>query len=181
MRDMEVLKRRQKRGSACLEVHDYDEKKKEDMMLEVGCRPYFWNHSTIDRICRTQKEIQGLMSRNVEIFYRINQKESDIPPCTEIQKLQIDHEIKTTTMTFIEEHTQQKNVAVGNETWFEIRLEIQTDTFKEITQKRAYTPQSLVGNLGGYLGLFIGFTLLDLFKYLLTMYSRVTNYLSYSL
>merc|ERR1712020_836391 len=28
MRDMEVLKRRQKRGSACLEVHDYDEKKK---------------------------------------------------------------------------------------------------------------------------------------------------------
>ena len=181
MRDMEVLKRRQKRGSACLEVHDYDEKKKEDMMLEVGCRPYFWNHSTIDRICRTQKEIQGLMSRNVEIFYRINQKESDIPPCTDIQKLQIDHEIKTTTMTFVEEHTQQKNVDVGNETWFEIRLEIQTDTFKEITQKRAYTPQSLVGNLGGYLGLFIGFTLLDLLKSLLSVYSRIRDYLTYSL
>ena len=181
MRDMEVLKRRQKRGSACLEVHDYDEKKKEDMMLDVGCRPYFWNHSTIDNICKTQKEMQGLMSRNAEIFYRLNQKESDIPPCTEIQKLQIDHNVKTTNMTFAEEHTKQKNVDVGNETWFEIRLEIQTDTFKEITQKRAYTPQSLVGNLGGYLGLFIGFTLLDLLKSLLAMYSRLRNYLSSSL
>ena len=181
MRDMEVLKRRQKRGSACLEVHDYDEKKKEDMMLEVGCRPYFWNHSTIDKICKTEKEMQGLMSRNAEIFYRLNQKESDIPPCTEIQKLQIDHNVKTTNMTFAEEHTKQKNVDVGNETWFEIRLEIQTDTFKEITQKRAYTPQSLVGNLGGYLGLFIGFTLLDLLKSLLAMYSRLRNYLSSSL
>ena len=40
----------------------------------------------------------------------------------------------------------------------EIRLEIQTDTFKEIKQKRAYSPQSLIGNLGGYLGIFIGFT-----------------------
>ena len=180
MRDMEVLKRRQKRGSACLEVHDYDEKKKEDMMLEVGCRPYFWNHSTIDKICKTQKEMQGLMSRNAEIFYRLNQKETDIPPCTEIQKLQIDHNIRTTKMTFLEEQTKKRKENIRNETWFEIRLEIQTDTFKEIRQKRAYTPQSLVGNLGGYLGLFIGFTLLDLFKSLLRMYSGVMKYLSFS-
>ena len=180
MRDMEVLRRRQKRGSACLEVHDYDEKKKEDMMLEVGCRPYFWNHSTIDKICKTQKETQGLMSRNAEIFYRLNQKETDIPPCTEIQKLQIDHNIRTTKMAFVEEQTKKRKENIRNETWFEIRLEIQTDTFKEIRQKRAYTPQSLVGNLGGYLGLFIGFTLLDLFKSFLRMYSRVMKYLSFS-
>ena len=121
------------------------------------------------------------MSRNAEIFYRLNQKETDIPPCTEIQKLQFDHNIRTTKMTFVEEQTKKREENIRNETWFEIRLEIQTDTFKEIRQKRAYTPQSLVGNLGGYLGLFIGFTLLDLLKSLLSVYSRVRNYLSYSL
>ena len=67
-------------------------------------------------------------------------------------------------MTLIEEHAKERVQDIGNDTWFEIRLEIQTDTFKEIKQKRAYSPQSLIGNLGGYLGIFIGFTLLDLLK-----------------
>ena len=84
-------------------------------------------------------------------------------------------------MTLLEEHNKQRLQDMGNDTWFEIRLEIQTDTFKEIKQKRAYTPQSLIGNLGGYLGIFIGFTLLDLFKCMNKGSSKFKKYVSSSL
>ena len=89
--------------------------------------------------------------------------------------------IETTEMTLLEEHSKQKTQDMGNDTWFEIRIEIQTDTFKEIKQKRAYTPQSLIGNLGGYLGIFIGFTLLDLLKSMKKISSRIKKYISTAL
>ena len=178
IRDMEVLQRRKKRGRECLDDYDYDKKKKEDMMFEVGCRPFFWNHSTIQRICRTQEEIGHLYKRNMEIWYRLTQTaENDIPPCREIQKLQIEHTVKATKKSFAERH-KIKDIEIqdiGNDTWFEIALRIQTDTFKEIKQKRAYTPQSLIGNIGGYLGLFIGFTLLDLFDSIMKFHSKIMN------
>mgnify|MGYP001264530150 CR=1 FL=1 len=159
--------------------YDYDKKKQEEMMSEVGCRPWFWNHSTIDRICQTQAEFTHLMKRNTEIWSRLNQTaENDIPPCREIQKLQVDHTVKTAKKSFEAERYKIKDIEfedIGNDTWFEITLRIQTDTFKEIKQKRAYTPQSLVGNIGGYLGLFIGFTLLDLFDSMMACYSKILN------
>ena len=110
---MEVIQRRKKSGSECLMAHDYDEIKKEEIVLEVGCRPYFWNHSAVDRICKTEKEIEQLMTRHVEIFYRLKQTENDIPPCTDIQKLQIDHKIETTEMTLLEEHTEKRVQGMG--------------------------------------------------------------------
>ena len=178
MRDMEVLQRRQKKGGKCLVDHDYDKKKQEEMMLEVGCRPYFWNHTMIDRICRTQQENEHLLKRNMEIWNRLKQTEdNDIPPCKEIQKLQIDHTIKR-AKTHSNQKYDFKDIGpkdIGNGTWFEITLRIQTDTFKEIKQKRAYTTQSLIGNIGGYLGLFIGFTLLDFFNYMIKLHTKLMN------
>ena len=177
LRDMEVIQRRQKRGSECLDVEDYDAKKKEDIMLEVGCRPYFWSHSTVDRMCKSQGEISRIMTRIMEIFLRLKHAEHEIPPCTDIKKLQIDHIVKTTTNTVREELGVKGDKYTTNDTWFEIRLEIQTDSFKEIRQKRAYSPQNLIGNLGGYLGLFIGFTLLDLIKCMKLFSSGVRKYI----
>ena len=177
LRDMEVIQRREKRGSECLDVEDYDAKKKEDIMLEVGCRPYFWSHSKVDRICKNQEEISHIMTRTMEIFLRLKHAEHEIPPCTDIKKLQIDHNVKTATKTVREEFNVKGDKYTGNDTWFEIRLEIQIDSFKEIRQKRAYTPQNLIGNLGGYLGLFIGFTLLDLIKCMKLFSSGVRKYI----
>ena len=64
---------------------------------------------------------------------------------------------------------------IGNDTWLEITIRIETDTFKEVKQKRAYTPQSLIGNIGGYLGLFIGFTILDLVDFMTLFHSKILS------
>ena len=176
LKDMEVVRRRKKRGSECFEGENYDAKKKEEIMMEVGCRPYVWSNSAVTRICKTPKEIEHLMTRNMDIFFRLKHAENDIPPCTDIKKVLVDHTVKTTKKTMQEELEGVGEAYNGNDTWFGVKLEIQIDTFKEIQQKRAYTPQSLIGNLGGYLGLFIGFTLLDLLKSMRAVYSIARKY-----
>ena len=99
--------------------------------------------------------------------------------------------MKTTNMTYSEENAdisimkefivEKQSPLKSNDTWFEIVFEIQTDTFKEIKQKRAYSEQSLIGNLGGYLGIFIGFSLLDLLTVLLSLRIKVQNTFGVSL
>ena len=77
----------------------------------------------------------------------------------------------------IREFNQKGEESMENNGWFEIRLHIQTDIFKEIKQKRAYTLQSLIGNLGGYLGLFAGWSLFGFFNCIFTLYQRARSYI----
>ena len=49
-----------------------------------------------------------------------------------------------------------------NQSWFEIeQIYLQTE-FRETIQTRAYTLEGLVGNTGGYIGLFLGYALSQL-------------------
>ena len=41
-------------------------------------------------------------------------------------------------------------------------LNFQGDTYMEVVQSRAYDGQSLIGNAGGYVGLFLGVALVQL-------------------
>ena len=45
--------------------------------------------------------------------------------------------------------------------------------YKEIEQVRAYDVQSLVGNVGGYIGLFLGYALRELPTFLLLGYNAI--------
>ena len=111
--------------------------------------------------------------KTMEQFYRLKPPKNDIPPCREITKLQIDQSGD------YEDAMEQE--MLGNETnlsWFEIKVSFQLDTFKEIKQKRSYSEQSLIGNIGGYLGLLIGFTLLDLLSWMSVQFEKIKNILS---
>ena len=44
---------------------------------------------------------------------------------------------------------------------FQVQVSFQGPTYMEITQSRAYDAQSLVGNAGGYVGLFLGVALIQ--------------------
>ena len=45
---------------------------------------------------------------------------------------------------------------------FHVMVNFQGATYMEITQSRAYDAQSLVGNAGGYVGLFLGVALIQI-------------------
>ena len=44
----------------------------------------------------------------------------------------------------------------------QVMITFQGETFMDITQNRAYDGQSLIGNAGGYVGLFLGVALIQL-------------------
>ena len=44
----------------------------------------------------------------------------------------------------------------------QLMLNFQGDTYMEVIQSRAYDGQSLIGNAGGYVGLFLGVALVQL-------------------
>ena len=61
---------------------------------------------------------------------------------------------------------------------FEVVLEFQDGTYVEIQQIRAYSIEDLVGDIGGYLGLFLGFSLLQIPQLLFKIYFLIAGWLS---
>ena len=49
-----------------------------------------------------------------------------------------------------------------NETYFVIDYKLDQPTFREIHLLKAYTLSNLVGNVGGYIGMFLGYAFLHL-------------------
>ena len=93
--------------------------------------------------------------------------QNDIPPCREITKLQIDKSVGYTNAKEVEMNDTGKPLS-----WFEINVDILTDTFKVIRQKRVYSQQSLIGNVGGYVGILIGFSLSDLLSWMIKQFPK---------
>ena len=57
--------------------------------------------------------------------------------------------------------------------FFVLNINFQARTFKEIKQVRAYNAQALVGNAGGYIGLFLGYTIRQMPEFLRFSYEKV--------
>ena len=54
--------------------------------------------------------------------------------------------------------------------FFVLNVNFKAPTFKEIKQVRAYNAQTLIGNAGGYIGLFLGYTLKEIPTFLRNLY-----------
>ena len=175
LKDLEVLRRRNKRGDGCTEIVDYDSKMKESIYSEIGCRPFYVNNSNVKEICSSQEQMLKYSERLLAVFHRFSGSEIGFPPCTEVQRIQMEYLSVPTDVTTYEEITQKQPdwLKKTNDSWFEIRYDIKTDTFKEIKQNRAYSTQSLIGNVGGYLGLLIGFSLIDIIETLSSFLAKV--------
>ena len=74
------------------------------------------------------------------------------PPCKVIEKVQYDFE----EVDFEDYYDINKTVRP----WFGITLFFPEPSYKEIKQAQAYDIESFVGNAGGYIGLFLGYSLM---------------------
>ena len=61
----------------------------------------------------------------------------------------------------------------GVDGWYSVTIHFPENTHKDIWQMKAYTMQSLIGNVGGYVGIFIGCTISDLPNIFLDLYKRI--------
>ena len=62
-----------------------------------------------------------------------------------------------------------------NESYFVFRVAHRQTQFKEIKQIRAYDPESLYGDIGGYMGLLLGYSILNLPSMIALCYGFIKN------
>ena len=168
LQNMEILRRRSKKENSCYKGN-YDRKIMETVIEESGCRPSMWFTNRSEPLCRTKQSFQELYAKNIDQLYRLDKKKKYLEPCLDIQKLQID---------FVEEDNPPsvKGVSeIDKEGWLILEYVITITKFKEIKQVRKYSEQSLVGNLGGYIGLCLGYAILNLPTMILEIWKNVKH------
>ena len=144
-----VLNRRNKRRSPCIEdwMH-HDQVIRRNIMEEVGCQPPHWDKITDLPKCSSPKQMKYFYEMNVSAQY---------PPCKQIKKVIYAYE----ELKYIDDNPWEWT-KVPNDTLFKVMIEFKDSSFMEIMHVRAFDIESLIGNAGGYLGLFTGYALLQL-------------------
>lgn len=169
--NIEVIRNRGKSGSNCYDGKNYDAFRMKEILSTVGCKPfyYFTLPGDMYQNCTTQSQFKKLS----ELVMTASLRHS-VPPCTKIQRMQINVE------NVPSELRKEKEIYSGIEksleavnSWFRVTVNFRERYYRDITQTRAYSAQSLIGNAGGYIGLFIGYTIAELPLLLMAIYARL--------
>ena len=145
---LEVMKHRKTRNYNCnMKMEENDKMRIRNMFEDIGCKPPWYKENEFVPVCKNKEKIKAFLKLNPTRY---------VPPCQSIYKiLETYHEFE-----IIEDFKQEWLNEVYS--LFEVMLEFQDGTYMEIRQIRAYPIQALVGDIGGYLGLFLGFALLQI-------------------
>ena len=98
IKGVEVLRRRYKSGTPCIDWQSYDDQIKKNIQKSVGCRPSYWNTSEtyILPLCKSKEQLGNITFRGMEEFLEIERSKNETltNPCNEIMKLDFNtHEM----------------------------------------------------------------------------------------
>ena len=157
IQNMIILRKRNKSKARCkMETTRDDEDKLRQLVQAVGCRPLHIYLNTSYPNCKNDNIIS-----NASAFF--GEMEEYEGPCRQVEKI----------MYFYDEYEDSFLTSDEIEKGYEIVLNFQGNTFMEIEQVRAYDIQSLIGNGGGYIGVFLGVAVIQLPTLLYKIYSAV--------
>ena len=168
--DVEVYRHRNKLESPCHDWNAYDDIIMRNIFSSVGCRPFYADPMGNFRNCTNKKEIKRIheMTESKKKFY---------PPCIDLRKYRSDVYIKNSnTITENSTYPGMSEKLDQAEDWFRVTVHIPEKDYKDIQQTKAYTIQSLIGNAGGYVGLFVGCAVSDLPSFSLYVYKKIINF-----
>ena len=168
LKSLEVLRRRQKMGRQCYDMENYDVRIMQTIQEDVGCTPTWWLTNRSEQMCKTRESYQKINAESADQIYRLTKDKNYLDPCLDIEKIQID---------YVEENIPSVEGKSGedDEGWFILEFVVLTNKFKEIKQVRKYSVQSLVGNLGGYIGLCLGYALMNLPSIILEIWKNIKD------
>ena len=125
-----------------------------EMMKKLGCRPPHWisNSTSYLDVCQNGEKMQSFAwqpnSDDIAAFD---------PPCRMIERLDYLYEEFDEKDGFY----GRLQVNFGNASYFIIQQSYRQIAFNEKIQKKAYTLDDVVGTVGGFIGLFLGYALIQ--------------------
>ena len=165
----DVLKRRNKSNKPCnTDWQNHDQFLMERAMETVGCRPsYLKSRGSALPRCSTKEQMRAISN----LLMASRDKYS--PPCQTIADIRyeyVEHDVTNQSMGFMSGGNDIIDITTedpNNHGTFGVLLNTIEDKYKEIRQVRAFGIQSLIGNAGGYVGLFLGKLIWRKWAYLL--------------
>ena len=153
LQNIEVINRRNKWKRKC-EQFPFDETKEilKNMLNASGCIPPYVQFKQNFPICETQNQ----MKKSYDSLIRSSNDNTDIEendegsPCRHMGRIDYD---------YWEHGPHQENEATP---YFNITLLFVDPKYREIKEVKAFGLLSMFGNIGGYVGIFIGYALLSL-------------------
>ena len=134
---LELLKRRDKHNDKCLtKWNEYDNLVLKHFLSSVGCRPPYINDDETN-FCNTKQKLQQARYNG----WSYAKKSKVLNPCQELSLINYKHDF------YPSEH-EAKDLYLLSVSYPPI--------IKLIKQSQAVDPHSLIGNIGGYIGLFLG-------------------------
>ena len=162
---IEVLKRRHKPEYPCRDELVYDAWILNHLTRFIGCKPPYWEQIRGVPVCQTQEDLRDIASVFWETFHW---NPDSNPPCTEIRRLQVKFD------EFEEFDDYRGQMITGNvikeKDTIEINMQFGDLSFTEIKQSQAYDTKKLIGDIGGYIGLLLGYALLGMPGFMHRMY-----------
>ena len=173
---VEFSRRRDKSNSPCLEVerYDLDTILEKQILSSIGCRPFYLERIKKYPPCTSQAKMKKVFKNSMKLLTNENVLESVPPSCVDIEKVVIqDDVIENDNDEEIGWFENMKDHIHNNSVWFRVSVIYEKQTYREIRQVRAYSVQSLVGNVGGYIGLFVGYSLLQIPELFKNVYNSI--------
>ena len=144
IRNIDVMKLRNKGSRKCYEnLNAHDSIILNQTISHIGCVPPYLAIKSSWPVCKTKIKLAEFRNPTAEDTINLYD-----PPCRSISKIQFDFED-------IEYPLESTGL-------YMIRLNMVDRTFKQIEQIAAFNFESLVGNVGGYLGLFLGYAVAEI-------------------
>ena len=164
-KSMEVLRRRNKIQHACNDVDNFDDDFQLKAMKKAGCSPPYWSSQRNMTKCKSKHQMRKFSRYTSTATYRTT------PPCLELEKLIYDYNEQDLDYSYLKVLAPNLELS-KNDTVMMIMLQFLEPDFKEIKQVKAFGIESLIGNVGGYIGLFLGYSILQLPDFVLSLYKK---------
>ena len=149
---IEILRERNKRSKKCIETwNNDDEYILSRISKEIGCTPIYWALNSSLPTC-TDLEILKNLSMKFPRYYSTYPE----PPCQRVSHISGEHEEYNILNDMV--MSAAPNISGA----YEIQMRFEEESYMLMEQTRSYDIQSLVGNSGGYLGLFLGYAVLQI-------------------
>ena len=153
IRNTMVVKRRQKYSLPCNERWKLDDDLiYKRMYSKAGCKPSYSKRQGPGNLknCTNKHEMKLLYN----YMLAVKSSPDHPPPCQEIEKIIFSYdEFRWLVDDWILEINEQNDT----QNMFELLVNFNDGTYMEIQNTKSYDTWTLLGNVGGYVGLFLGY------------------------
>ena len=145
IRGVEVIRTRNKRQKPCHENidFDYDSEVFKEILDNAGCRPPYTTMRKNLAICDTKSKMKEIKENHFKHFSGLNLK---YQPCNLLVK--VNYEVT------------ERDTEESDPLNFTLNFEYKDDQVKIIQYARMYGLWNLIANVGGYIGMFLGYSLI---------------------